>query len=46
MCPFVNAALAMALVDVGVSALGTKMEADVRGRRVEVEVTAMPFYKK
>jgi aminomethyltransferase len=25
---------------------GTKVEVDVRGRRIEGEVTALPFYKR
>jgi aminomethyltransferase len=45
-CPYLKKAMAMALVPTRYAALGTKLEADVRGRRVEVTVTKMPFYKK
>jgi len=45
-CPFVNAPIAMAAVKTEYSQIGTKFEADVRGRRVEVEVIALPFYKR
>lgn len=45
-CPYVKAPLAMALLDVEYTALGTDVEADVRGRRVPAEVIALPFYKK
>lgn len=45
-CPYVKAPVAMALLDVEYTALGTLVEADVRGRRVQAEVIALPFYKK
>ena len=45
-CPYLGVALAMALVDKAYSALGTKLEAEVRGRRIEVEVVPLPFYKR
>lgn len=44
--PFLGYPIAMALIDKAYSAVGTKLYADVRGRRVEVEVTPLPFYKK
>ena len=34
------------LVDAGSVAVGDKVEADVRGRRVEAEVVQLPFYKR
>ena len=36
----------MAIVDREYAQPGTKVEVDVRGRRVEAEVVKMPFYKK
>lgn len=45
-CPYCKQALAMALVDGAFAKIGTAMEADVRGRRIETEVCPMPFYKK
>ena len=38
--------VAMAIVDVKYKEPGTRVEVDVRGRRVEAEVVKMPFYKK
>ncbi|MDR0416304.1 MAG: glycine cleavage system aminomethyltransferase GcvT [Propionibacteriaceae bacterium] len=43
--PYVRAACAMALVDVAYAAVGTAVEADVRGRRVACQVVPLPFYK-
>jgi aminomethyltransferase len=45
-CPYIGKAMAMALVDLPYTALGTAMEADVRGRRIPVEVVELPFYKR
>lgn len=45
-CPFLKEPLAMAIVEAGSSAEGTRVSVDVRGRRVEAEITALPFYKK
>ena len=44
-CPYLNGAYAMALVNEEMP-LGTKVEIDVRGRKVEAEVVEMPFYKR
>lgn len=44
--PFLNGAYAMALLDSADSAVGTAVEADVRGRRVAAEIVPLPFYKK
>ncbi len=44
--PYLGYPVAMALVDVACAAPGTAMEADVRGRRIAVEVIPMPFYTK
>ena len=46
LCPFVNRAIAMAYVPRGLSAPGTKLDVDVRGRAVPVEVVPLPFYKR
>jgi len=45
-CPYIGKAMAMALVDLPYTALGTAMEADVRGRRIPIEVVELPFYKR
>lgn len=45
-CPYLGYPIAMALVETGAVALGDKVEAEVRGRRVEAEVIALPFYKR
>ncbi len=44
--PFLGYAVAMAMLDVADAQLGTLVEIDVRGRRVEAEVVKLPFYKK
>jgi aminomethyltransferase len=45
-CPYLKEALAMALVDAAVAAAGTRVEVEVRGRMLEAEICALPFYKK
>ncbi len=45
-CPYVGYPAAMAIVDREFGEIGTRVEVDVRGRRVEAEVVKMPFYKK
>ena len=45
-CPYLGRAAAMALIDTEFAEVGTKVEADVRGRRVEAEVAPLPFYKR
>lgn len=45
-CPYIKAPLAMAIIDVEYTELGTAVEVDVRGRRVAAEVIKLPFYKK
>lgn len=45
-CPYLGGAYAMALVRSDVSAQGAKVEVDVRGRRVEAETVALPFYRR
>ncbi|MDO4564312.1 MAG: glycine cleavage system aminomethyltransferase GcvT [Clostridia bacterium] len=46
LCPFVNQAVGMALIDLEYTADGTELEADVRGRRIPVVVIPLPFYKR
>ena len=45
-CPFLGGAFAMALVQTDVPSLGAKVEVDVRGRKVEAETVALPFYRR
>lgn len=45
-CPYLGCPVAMALVDADCTESGTKVEADVRGRRVEAEIVSLPFYKR
>ena len=45
MCPYVNYAVAMAIIDVEYSELGTEIEAEVRGRRLSGIIVKMPFEK-
>ena len=43
--PHLKQAIAMARIDVAYTEPGTELEVEVRGRRVPVTVTPMPFYK-
>lgn len=45
-CPYLGYPIAMALVKTQYSEPGTKVSTEVRGRTVEAEVVALPFYKK
>lgn len=45
-CPFLDKAVAMALVDPACTEVGTALEVDVRGRRISAEIVPMPFYKR
>lgn len=45
-CPYLGYPIAMALVDCKYGELGSKVEVEVRGRMVEAEVVALPFYKR
>ena len=45
-CPFLGCAVAMALVKAEYAEIGTRLTVVVRGRKVEVEVVALPFYKR
>ena len=44
--PTLEMAIAMAYVEPGVSEVGTTLEVDVRGKRVEAEVVKLPFYRR
>lgn len=44
--PYLGVPIAMAMLDLSASTIGTAVEVDVRGRRVLAEVVAMPFYKR
>ncbi|MDR1508569.1 MAG: glycine cleavage system aminomethyltransferase GcvT, partial [Synergistaceae bacterium] len=45
-CPYLGYPAAMASIDAARSAPGGRVECDVRGRRVEAEVTPLPFYSR
>lgn len=45
-CPLLGYPVAMALVSADQAAIGTKLTADVRGRKVDMEVVPLPFYSK
>jgi len=44
--PHLKQAIAMAMLKTEFASPGTKVEADVRGKMVEAETCALPFYKK
>lgn len=44
--PYLGAAYAMAIVEKAHAAMGTAVEAEVRGRRIAAEIVPLPFYKK
>ena len=45
-CPYLGKPVAMALVERAYASEGTELQADVRGRRVEVKTIPLPFYKR
>ncbi|MEF9946329.1 MAG: glycine cleavage system aminomethyltransferase GcvT [Lachnospiraceae bacterium] len=45
-CPFIGRAVAMAMLDVKYTEIGTMVTVLVRGRKVDAEVIALPFYKR
>lgn len=45
-CPYVGRPVAMALVAVEDSSVGTSVEVDIRGRKVTAEIVPLPFYKR
>ncbi|EOH93378.1 glycine cleavage system T protein [Enterococcus haemoperoxidus ATCC BAA-382] len=46
MCPFINKACAMALVEKGIVEIGSPIDVEVRGKKITAEVVAIPFVKK
>ncbi|MDR3266083.1 MAG: glycine cleavage system aminomethyltransferase GcvT [Tannerella sp.] len=44
--PSLKYPIAMALVEKGITSIGSKVEIDIRGKRVEAEIVQMPFYKR
>jgi aminomethyltransferase len=44
--PFLKKSIGMAYVPVDMTAPGTPLEIDIRGRRAAAEVVALPFYKR
>ena len=45
-CPYRGGAYAMAMMQMPYTAEGTKVQVDVRGRLIDAEVVALPFYKR
>jgi aminomethyltransferase len=45
-CPTLGGAYAMALLDKDVTEIGTRVEIDVRGRKIAGEIVPLPFYRK
>ncbi len=45
-CPYLGRPAAMALLDMEYTKTGTKLEVEVRGRKITAEVVDLPFYKK
>ena len=45
-CPCLGKAIAMGLIDASHAAEGTVLQADVRGRSVEVKIVPLPFYTR
>ena len=45
-CPYMGYAVAMGYVPKENAAVGTALEIDVRGRKVEAEIVPLPFYKR
>lgn len=45
-CPYLGYPIAMALLDIAYTEVGTQVEAEVRGRRIPAEVVPLPFYKR
>lgn len=45
-CPYLKRPVAMGLIDVGYSGVGTELIVEVRGKKISAEVVSLPFYKK
>lgn len=46
MCPYINKACAMALVEKESVVIGSLIEVEVRGKKIAAEVVEIPFVKK
>ncbi|MGX7244148.1 glycine cleavage system aminomethyltransferase GcvT [Enterococcus quebecensis] len=46
MCPYINKACAMAIVEKGFVEIGSPIEVEVRGKKIKAEVVELPFIKK
>ncbi len=46
LCPYVNKAIGMAMLESAYLTPDTVLEVDVRGRRIPVKVVPLPFYKR
>jgi aminomethyltransferase len=44
--PYLKYPIAMALIEKGLTSIGSKVEIDIRGKHVEAEVVQIPFYKR
>lgn len=44
--PTTKEAIGLALVDIAYATIGTKLMADIRGKRIDAEVVKTPFYKR
>ena len=44
--PSINASVAMGYIDFDSSSVGNKVRLEVRGKKYEAKVSALPFYKK
>ena len=42
----IDKAVGMALLETDYTDVGTKLQVDVRGRMIDVQVVALPFYKR
>lgn len=45
-CPALGYPVAMAMLDIDFTGIGTTVEVDVRGRRILAKVVPLPFYKR
>ena len=45
-CPYIGAAVAMAIIDRDYAEIGSSVQIDVRGKLLDAEVIKLPFYKK
>ncbi|MFV0503358.1 MAG: glycine cleavage system aminomethyltransferase GcvT [Lachnospirales bacterium] len=45
-CPYLGYPIAMAILEIEHTEIGTEVEVEVRGRRIKAEVVKLPFYKK